>query len=154
MLPTHPFSVVQLRIRNGSCAPLKRLSRQGQQETASGGKRTSEGQGFRNKPGPQNGAPIYAWLRLQLAFEFIQKAPIGSAGDDLLRARLDETRFAQAKDVPPDRVFGVIFPPGVMILAQRLKGVVVSSSATATDKLSRSALRFGGAEICRLENGA
>src|SRR5215472_2096251 len=37
MLPTHWFSVVQLRIRNGSCAPLKRLSRQGQQETASGG---------------------------------------------------------------------------------------------------------------------
>src|SRR6185436_7259988 len=34
---------------------------------------------------------IEAWCsRLQLAFELVQKAPIGAVGDDLLRARFDE----------------------------------------------------------------
>ena len=42
----------------------------------------------------------------------------------------------QAQGGPPNRVFGVIFSAFVMVLAQRLKGVVVSSSKTAADELS------------------
>jgi hypothetical protein len=40
-------------------------------------------------------------LRLQLAFQLVEKTPIGGVSDDLLRGRLDQTGFAQAKRVPP-----------------------------------------------------
>src|SRR6516164_3234956 len=53
-------------------------------------------------------------LRLQFAFELVQKAPIGAVGDDLLRARLDEVSFAHAQCVKTDRVLVVVLPPFVV----------------------------------------
>src|SRR5215475_10735116 len=49
--------------------------------------------------------------RLKLAFELVQKAPIGALGDDLLRRRFDEACVALAQSIEPDRVFGVILAP-------------------------------------------
>src|SRR6516162_4535169 len=50
-------------------------------------------------------------LCLQLAFELVQEPPIGALGDDLLRARLDDSRFVQAQGIEPDGILGVVFPP-------------------------------------------
>src|SRR6516165_12243297 len=55
-----------------------------------------------------------AWLRLQLAFERVEEAPIRVLGDDLLRGQLDEARLAHPQRVKPDRVLGVVLPPYVV----------------------------------------
>src|SRR5215472_2731314 len=54
---------------------------------------------------------------LQLAFELVQKPPVGTVRNDLLWARFDQAHFVQAQSVPPDRVFGVVFPPFVRVVA-------------------------------------
>src|SRR5271169_4075819 len=70
--------------------------------------------------------------RLQLAFEFVQEAPIRAVGDNLLRARLDNTGFVQAQRVEADRVLGVVLPPIVVRdLAQCLQGIFVARRETA-----------------------
>src|SRR4051794_23014713 len=48
---------------------------------------------------------------LQLAFQLVQEAPVGSVSDDLLRARLDQARVLHAQCVEPQRVFCVEIPP-------------------------------------------
>src|ERR1700686_4876556 len=103
-------------------------------------------------PSPEIG---YAWhSRLQLAFYLVEKPPIRPIGDDLLRARFDETCFVQAQGIKADRVLGVVFAPFVVgNFAQRLEGIVVASSETAIDDLSCNAGRFGGAEVGGLQNG-
>src|SRR6516225_4018343 len=54
------------------------------------------------------GNPPFFWRsRFQLAFELIQKPPVGAVGDDLLRRRFDEASFALAQSIEPDGVFGV-----------------------------------------------
>src|SRR6516225_1851589 len=50
--------------------------------------------------------PLFA-LRLQLAFKLVEKAPVGTIGDDLLRARFDQAHFVEAQSVPPDRVLRI-----------------------------------------------
>src|SRR5215472_9449035 len=91
---------------------------------------------------------------LQLAFEFAQKAPIGSVGDDLLRARLDEAGIVQSQGIEPDRVLGVVFPPFVVRQpAESLQRVIVALCKAAIDEQSRSARRLGRAQIGRLEYG-
>ena len=49
--------------------------------------------------------------RLQLALEFVEEAPIGVFGEDLVRVRFDQTRFVKAQGIKPDRVLGVVVPP-------------------------------------------
>src|SRR3984893_4216777 len=51
---------------------------------------------------------------LQLAFELVEKAPIRAVGNDLLRTRFDETHFAHAQCVEPDRVLRVVFAPFIV----------------------------------------
>src|ERR1700730_1181124 len=64
--------------------------------------------------------------RLQLAFELVQKAPVGAVGDDLLRARFDEAGFVQAQGVETDRVLGVVLPPFVVRQpAESLQRIIV-----------------------------
>src|SRR5215469_5950533 len=53
--------------------------------------------------------PFPCSSRLQLAFDLVEKAPIGAVGDDLLRARFYETRLAHAQRVEPQRILGVVF---------------------------------------------
>src|SRR6516162_18741 len=52
--------------------------------------------------------------RLQLAFQLIEKAPIGAVGDDFLRGRLDEPGVTHAQRVEADCVLRVVFPPSVV----------------------------------------
>jgi hypothetical protein len=60
--------------------------------------------------------------RLQLAFELVEKAPMGVFGDGLLRGRFEEAHVAQAQRVKADRVLWIVFPPSVVRdLTQRLQ---------------------------------
>src|SRR5438105_12047679 len=52
--------------------------------------------------------------RLQLAFELVEKSPIGTLGDELLRARLYQPRFVQAQRIKPERVLVIVFAPFVV----------------------------------------
>src|SRR6516165_2006632 len=58
--------------------------------------------------------PLSWHSRLQLAFELVEKAPIGAVGDDLLRGGLDEPGVPHAQRVEPNRVLRVVFPPSVV----------------------------------------
>src|SRR6516162_6149609 len=75
--------------------------------------------------------------RLQLAFDFVQKAPVGTLSDDLLRARLDEACVAEAQRVEPDRVLGVVFAPFVTVFTRCLEGRVVARGEPAIGELLR-----------------
>ena len=59
-------------------------------------------------------AGLCASLRPQLAFQFVEEAPIGVLGDDLLRRRLDQTVFMEAQRVEADRVLGIVFAPSIV----------------------------------------
>src|SRR5437879_2703348 len=52
--------------------------------------------------------PLPGHLRLQLAFELVQEAPVRALGDYLLWARLDEARLVQPQGIVPDRVLGIV----------------------------------------------
>src|SRR5215831_13298613 len=66
-----------------------------------------------------------AWLRLQLAFELVEKSPIRVLGDDLVRKGFDHARFVQPQSIVSHCVLGIIFPPFVVRdLAQRLQGQI------------------------------
>src|SRR6516165_545211 len=93
--------------------------------------------------------------RLQLAFELVQKAPIGTFGDDLLRGGSKEAQFVQPKCIKPNRILGVVYPPSVVrYLAQGLQRIVVAVGEAAFDHLLRHAGRVTGTEVGGLENGA
>src|SRR6516164_11792669 len=76
---------------------------------------------------------------LLLAFELVQEAPIGAVGNDPLRSGLDQTGFAQAKRVPPNRVLGIELSPLVIVVRQCLSDIVGSRNATAVGEASRDA---------------
>ena len=106
------------------------------------------------KPNPVFGTQTL-FSRLQFALEFVEEAPIGILGDDLLRTRLDEARIVQTQGIKPDRVLGVLLPPFVVRqLGQRLTCVFVLVDETAIDNGLRDPRRLGSAEVGRLEDGA
>jgi hypothetical protein len=75
--------------------------------------------------------------------QLVQKAPIGAVGDDLLRARLDETHFVQPQRIEPERVLGVVFTPFVIrIVVQRLQRVIIALRETPIDELPGGARRI------------
>src|SRR6516164_5486480 len=98
--------------------------------------------------------PVLLCSRLQLAFELVQEAPIGAVGNDPLRSGLDQTGFAQAKRVPPNRVLGIELSPLVIVVRQCLSDIVGSRNATAVGEASRDARGVRGAYIRRLQNRA
>ena len=64
---------------------------------------------------------------LQFPFQFVEEAPVGALGDDLLWARLDEARLVHAQGVEADRVRSVIISPSVVRdLVKRLERVVIA----------------------------
>src|SRR6516162_4864831 len=70
--------------------------------------------------------------RLQLTFELVEEAPIGTLGNDLLRARFDHADFVQAQRVKADRVLGIVFAPFVVgNVAYRLLHIFVASRRKA-----------------------
>jgi hypothetical protein len=70
-------------------------------------------------------ASLFFRSPLQLAFELVQEAPVGAVGDQLVRARLDQTRFVQPQGIESYGVFGVILPPSLIRdTAQPLEGVI------------------------------
>src|SRR5712664_2519593 len=92
--------------------------------------------------------------RLQLAFELVQETPIGAVGDDLLRARFDQTDLAQAQRVEAHGVLGVVLPPFVVRqLAEGLQRIIVSLGEPALDEPPCGALRRRCAKIGSLEDG-
>src|SRR5262245_66651396 len=63
---------------------------------------------------------------LQFPLQLVEKAPVGPSSDNLFRARLDHSRFVQAKSVEPHAVFRVILAPlRVTNFSKCLEGVVV-----------------------------
>jgi hypothetical protein len=52
--------------------------------------------------------------RFQLAFDLVEKTPVGAVGDDFLRARLDQACFVHAQGIEPHRVLGVPLAPFVV----------------------------------------
>src|SRR6516164_10428774 len=83
--------------------------------------------------------------RFQLAFELVEKMPIGAVGNNLLRGRLNEARVAQAQRIEPQRVFGVILAPSVTLFTQRLEGIVIVRSEATIGEPLRCACRFSRA---------
>src|SRR5947208_2776015 len=66
-------------------------------------------------------------LRLQLAFDLVQKAPVGAVSDDLLRTAFDHAELVHPQRVKANRVFGVVFPPGAVgVLGQCLQRIVIT----------------------------
>src|SRR6516162_2028606 len=91
--------------------------------------------------------------RFQLAFELVKEAPVRAVDDDLLRARLDEARFAHAQGVEPERIIGIVFAPFVVrVVVQSLQCVVVALRETAIDELPRGTRRIAGAQIGGLQD--
>src|SRR5690349_14973334 len=64
--------------------------------------------------GGKGGGDRPACSCLQLALQFVEKAPIGVLGDDILRNRFDPADFMQAQRIVTDRVLGIVFPPFVV----------------------------------------
>ena len=61
------------------------------------------------------------FLYLQLALQFVQKAPIGVFGDELLWVGLDQTGLVQPQCIEAERVLGIQVAPNVVTdFAQRL----------------------------------
>src|SRR4029077_11558912 len=80
-------------------------------------------------------------LSLQLALQFIKKAPVGVLGDDLLRRRFDGADFTQAKRVKTQRVLRIVFaPPIVRDIAEGLQSIVVPRREAAIDEPPRDQL--------------
>src|SRR5690349_10041902 len=52
--------------------------------------------------------------RLQLTLEFVEEAPIGVLGDELLWARLDHARFVHPQRVEAERVLWVVVAPKIV----------------------------------------
>src|SRR5215831_5691057 len=77
-------------------------------------------------------------LRLQLAFQLVEEAPVGVFGQDLLRTRFNHPCLAQTQRIEPDRIRGIIFAPLVVrILLQRLKRIYVARCEAALDQPPR-----------------
>ena len=56
-------------------------------------------------------------LRLQLAFQLVQKAPVGVFDDELLRGRLNQPRFAEPQRIETEGVLRVVIPPHVIAIS-------------------------------------
>src|SRR5260370_10619209 len=76
---------------------------------------------------------------LQLALELVQKTPIRSIGDYLLRTAFDHAQLVQPQRIEAYCVFGVVFPPGaVWVLGQCLQRILVAFGESAlTDQPAR-----------------
>src|SRR6516162_1736048 len=57
------------------------------------------------------GTPPWLRSRLQLAFELVQKPPVGAVGDDALGVTLDHAEFVQPQRVKTHAVLGIVFAP-------------------------------------------
>jgi hypothetical protein len=93
--------------------------------------------------------------RLHLALQFVQKAPIGGFGDDLLRARFDQPDLMQPQRVKSKAILSVIFAPFVVaVFAESLQRVFVLISEAITDNAPGCAFPIGGAQIGGFQDGA
>src|SRR5271165_2402527 len=67
-----------------------------------------------NEPASSLSNELVWSLGLQLAFELVEKAPIGAVGDDPLRYRFDEAEIMQSQRVEAQRVLWIVFAPFVI----------------------------------------
>ena len=81
--------------------------------------------------------------------------PVGALSDDLLRARLDQSRLVQAKRPEAHRILVIVFPPFVVGQpANDLEDTVIRLGKAVVDQLTSHPFGLGRAEIGGLENGA
>src|SRR6185437_4048024 len=96
-----------------------------------------------------------SWSRFQLTLEFIEKAPVRVLGDNPVWGQLDEPRLVQPQRKEAHRILRIEVPPnGVWQLLQRLQVIIVVVGEPALDHLSSDSLRFGSAQISRLQKGS
>ena len=86
------------------------------------------------------------WSGLQLALQFIEKAPIRVLGNDPLWLGLDEPRLVQPQRVEAHGILGIVIAPNsVGQLLQRSKGIIIPRREPLLDHQSGHSFRFVGA---------
>src|SRR5688572_13970765 len=92
--------------------------------------------------------------RFQLALELIEKAPIRTLGNNLIRAGFDEARFLHTQCIEPQRVLGIVLPPSVISdIFQRLQRILIAREEVAINQLLRNHLWISYTEVGCLEDG-
>src|SRR5262249_31077647 len=95
------------------------------------------------------------FLYLQLALQFVQKAPIGVFGDELLWVGLDQTGLVQPQCIEAERVLGIQVAPTVVTdFAQRLQRIVVTRRDSSVDHQLCGTPRIGCTQVSGLQYGA
>ena len=94
-------------------------------------------------------------LRLQLAFDLVEKTPVGAPSDDLLWGRFDQSCLVHTEGVKSQRIFGVVVAP-VLVghIVQCLQCEVIAGRESAIDEPAGDPHRVGGAKIGGLEDRA
>ena len=85
----------------------------------------------------------------------VEEPPVGCIGDNFRGARFHHPRFAEAKCVKSDCVFGIVITPAVVWYVRKsLNRIVVASRETPIYHTLRNKGRFAHAQIRRAEHGA
>src|SRR5262245_66107025 len=93
-------------------------------------------------------------LALQLALELVEEAPVSSFREDLVGARLDDTRLAETQGPEPHRVLGFVVPPPEPDLLDSLQDVLVLVRDAPVNHQASCPLRLAHAEIGSLQHSA
>src|SRR5436190_19258381 len=87
-------------------------------------------------------------LELELLLELVERAPVRSVTNDLLRWTIHHPRFAQPQRVETQRVLRVVLAPvAVRNLPQRLPRVLRRSREALIEIRLRAAVGIGGADL-------
>src|SRR5262249_27893626 len=96
---------------------------------------------------------LWPVLPLQFLLQLIQKAPIRSLGNDLLRTRIDHPHLFEAEGVEAQGVLGVeLAPSTVRERPDRLKGGIIILREVSIHNEPGDPLRFEGAHVRRFQD--
>src|SRR3954469_25168407 len=92
---------------------------------------------------------------LELALELVQKPPVGTLHDDLLRCRFDHADFVQPQGVKPQRVRWIKTPPLIVRkAAQDLETHLIALLVSFACQKPRSPLRLLCADVRGLQDSS
>src|SRR5712692_3142925 len=92
---------------------------------------------------------------LQLPLQLVEKAPVGSLGDELLRAGLHHADLVEPQRIEAHGVLGVVVAPlGVWEPTDRFERIVIALGVAPIDDESRCAPGVERAEVGRLQDRA